>query len=144
MQLIDWCCSSYFQVLLGESYYAERTSRQTVEILKRRGKMLDYQVEALKGEIEDLKVEVSFFDATAAEAKVQLLSCWTFWCGKWLCMATDKQYSFILQIIDSENTILQVMYYLTLFLTEHYFLRETRIMDGKNNNLTREKQRGSN
>lgn len=75
MQLIDRCCSSYFQVLLGESYYAERTSRQTVEILKRRGKMLDSQAEALKGEIEDLKVEVSFFDATAAEAKVQLLSC---------------------------------------------------------------------
>lgn len=144
MQLIDWCCSSYFQVLLGESYYAERTSRQTVEILKRRGKMLDSQVEALKGEIEDLKVEVSFFDATAAEAKVQLLSWWTFWCGKWLFMATDKQYSFILQIIDSENTILQVMYYLMLFLTEHYFLRETRIMDGKNNNFTREKQRGTN
>lgn len=56
-------------VLLGESYYAERTSRQTVEILKRRAKTLDSQVEALKAEIEDLKVEASFFDATAAEAK---------------------------------------------------------------------------
>ncbi|GMY10142.1 RNA polymerase II subunit 5-mediating protein homolog isoform X1 [Fagus crenata] len=55
-------------VLLGEGYYAERTSKQTVEILKRRGKELDSQVESLKAMMRDLKAETSFFDATASEA----------------------------------------------------------------------------
>ncbi|CAN1765054.1 RNA polymerase II subunit 5-mediating protein homolog [Linum perenne] len=57
-----------FVVLLGEGYYAERTSKQTVEILKRRGKALDSKVESLKANIKDLKAEASFFDATASEA----------------------------------------------------------------------------
>ncbi|KAI5668772.1 hypothetical protein M9H77_18625 [Catharanthus roseus] len=61
--------SNEFMVLLGEGYYAERTSKQTIEILKRRGKILDCQVESLKAEIQDLKAEASFFYATAAEAK---------------------------------------------------------------------------
>jgi unconventional prefoldin RPB5 interactor 1 len=65
------------QVLLGEGYYSERSSKQTVEILKRRGKALDSQVESLKAEIQDLKAEASFFNATAAEAKVRL----SFLCG---------------------------------------------------------------
>ena len=59
-------------VLLGEGYYAERTSKQTVEILKRRGKELDSQVESLKAMMRDLKAETSFFDATASEAMVRL------------------------------------------------------------------------
>ncbi|XP_022985987.1 RNA polymerase II subunit 5-mediating protein homolog [Cucurbita maxima] len=57
-----------FLVLLGEGYYAERTSKQTVEILKRRGKALDSQVDSLKAMMDDLKAEASFFDATASEA----------------------------------------------------------------------------
>ncbi|CAK9145854.1 unnamed protein product [Ilex paraguariensis] len=57
-----------FLVLLGEGYYAERTSKQTVEFLKRRGKVLESQVESLKAVMQDLKAEASFFDATAAEA----------------------------------------------------------------------------
>lgn len=57
-----------FLVLLGEGYYAERTSKQTVEILDRRGKALESQVDSLKAMMKDLKAEVSFFDATAAEA----------------------------------------------------------------------------
>ncbi|KAJ4845601.1 hypothetical protein Tsubulata_005733 [Turnera subulata] len=57
-----------FMVLLGEGYYAERTARQTVEILKRRGKGLDSQIESLKANIKDLRAEASFFDATASEA----------------------------------------------------------------------------
>ncbi|KAK3040479.1 hypothetical protein RJ639_028764, partial [Escallonia herrerae] len=57
-----------FLVLLGEGYYAERTSKQTVEILKRRGKTLESQIESLKAIMDDLKAEASFFDATAAEA----------------------------------------------------------------------------
>ena len=60
------------QVLLGEGYYAERTSKQTIEILKRRGKVLESQVESLKAVMKDLKAEASFFDATAAEAAVSL------------------------------------------------------------------------
>ncbi|KAJ8427569.1 hypothetical protein Cgig2_021714 [Carnegiea gigantea] len=57
-----------FMVLLGEGYYAERTAKQTVDILKRRGKTLESQVDSLKAVIEDLKTEASFFDRTAAEA----------------------------------------------------------------------------
>nr|XP_009606807.1 RNA polymerase II subunit 5-mediating protein homolog isoform X1 [Nicotiana tomentosiformis]XP_009606808.1 RNA polymerase II subunit 5-mediating protein homolog isoform X1 [Nicotiana tomentosiformis]XP_009606809.1 RNA polymerase II subunit 5-mediating protein homolog isoform X1 [Nicotiana tomentosiformis]XP_009606810.1 RNA polymerase II subunit 5-mediating protein homolog isoform X1 [Nicotiana tomentosiformis]XP_009606811.1 RNA polymerase II subunit 5-mediating protein homolog isoform X1 [Ni len=57
-----------FLVLLGEGYYAERTSKQTTELLKRRGKDLESQVESVKAVIQDLKAEASFFDATASEA----------------------------------------------------------------------------
>ncbi|KAL6506814.1 hypothetical protein OROHE_022251 [Orobanche hederae] len=57
-----------FMVLLGEGYYAERTSKQTVEILKRRGRALETQVESLKAIMQDLKAEASFFDATAGES----------------------------------------------------------------------------
>ncbi|KVI02926.1 hypothetical protein Ccrd_018780 [Cynara cardunculus var. scolymus] len=55
-------------VLLGEGYYVERTSKQTIEILKRRGKDLESQIETLNAVIKDLKFEASFFDDTAIEA----------------------------------------------------------------------------
>ncbi|KAL7185479.1 hypothetical protein ACSBR2_027429 [Camellia fascicularis] len=57
-----------FLVLLGEGYYADRTSKQTIDILKRREKSLESQVESLNAAMQDLKAEASFFDATAAEA----------------------------------------------------------------------------
>ncbi|XP_051132426.1 uncharacterized protein LOC127252330 [Andrographis paniculata] len=57
-----------FMVLLGEGYYAERTSKQTIEILKRRGKTLENQVESLKAVIQDMKAEASFFHDTAHES----------------------------------------------------------------------------
>ncbi|KAG6661510.1 hypothetical protein CIPAW_03G178700 [Carya illinoinensis] len=57
-----------FLVLLGEGYHVERTSKQTVEILKRRGKALQSQVESLKATMQDLKAEASFFGITASEA----------------------------------------------------------------------------
>ncbi|KAL3332983.1 hypothetical protein AABB24_033175 [Solanum stoloniferum] len=57
-----------FLVLLGEDHYAERTAKQTVEILNRRGKALEVQVESVKALMQDLKAEASFFDATASEA----------------------------------------------------------------------------
>ncbi|XP_057537708.1 uncharacterized protein LOC130815307 [Amaranthus tricolor] len=57
-----------FMVLLGEGYFAERSAKQTVDILKRRGQMLDSQVNSLNAVIKDLKAEASFFDKTAAEA----------------------------------------------------------------------------
>ncbi|XP_047322711.1 RNA polymerase II subunit 5-mediating protein homolog [Impatiens glandulifera] len=57
-----------FLVLLGEGYYADRTSKQTIDILRRRGKTLDTQVESIKSEMKDLKVEASFFESTAIEA----------------------------------------------------------------------------
>ncbi|KAK4344653.1 hypothetical protein RND71_034829 [Anisodus tanguticus] len=60
------------KVLLGEGYYVEKTSKQTSEILKRRGKDLDSQVESVKAVIQDLTAEASFFDATASEAAVCL------------------------------------------------------------------------
>lgn len=57
---------------MGEGYYAERTSKQTVDILKRRGKTLEAQVESLKAVMQDLKAEASFFDSTAAEVSVSV------------------------------------------------------------------------
>ncbi|KAK7257423.1 hypothetical protein RIF29_31398 [Crotalaria pallida] len=57
-----------FLVLLGEGYYAERTSKQTVEILTRRGKALDSQIDSIEATIKDLHSEASFFNATASEA----------------------------------------------------------------------------
>ncbi|KAL0331587.1 UNVERIFIED_CONTAM: RNA polymerase II subunit-mediating protein [Sesamum angustifolium] len=57
-----------FMVLLGEAYYAERTAKQTVDILKRRGKALETKVESLKAIMQDLEAEASFFDATAQES----------------------------------------------------------------------------
>ncbi|KAL4273485.1 hypothetical protein GQ457_13G006370 [Hibiscus cannabinus] len=62
-----------FLVLLGESYYADRTAKQTVEILKRRGKSLMSKVDALKAEMQDLKAEASFFDSTASEVAEDLV-----------------------------------------------------------------------
>ncbi|KAG9446241.1 hypothetical protein H6P81_012369 [Aristolochia fimbriata] len=55
-------------VLLGDGYYAERTAKQTNEILQRRGKALEGQCDSLKAMIADLQAEVSFFNNTAAEA----------------------------------------------------------------------------
>ncbi|KAJ0452679.1 hypothetical protein HanRHA438_Chr15g0725491 [Helianthus annuus] len=43
-------------------------SKQTVEILKRRGKVLESQIESLNAVIKDLKFEALFFDETATEA----------------------------------------------------------------------------
>lgn len=61
---------------MGEGYYAERTSKQTVEILRRRGKALETHVDSLKSMIEDLETEALFFDRTASEAAVSfIISC---------------------------------------------------------------------
>uniref|UniRef100_A0A6V7QV95 RNA polymerase II subunit 5-mediating protein homolog n=1 Tax=Ananas comosus var. bracteatus TaxID=296719 RepID=A0A6V7QV95_ANACO len=57
-----------FMVLLGEGYYAERTAKQTAEILRRRGKDLEAQIESLKATMLDLEAEAKFFNSTAAEA----------------------------------------------------------------------------
>ncbi|XP_019240214.1 PREDICTED: uncharacterized protein LOC109220203 isoform X2 [Nicotiana attenuata] len=66
---MNFCLLLFWRkVLLGEGYYAERTSKQTTELLKRRGKDLESQVESVKAVIQDLKAEASFFDATASEA----------------------------------------------------------------------------
>lgn len=64
----------HLQVLLGEGYYAERTSKQTIKILKRRGKDLESQIETPNAIIKDLKFEASFFDETAIEAAVSPFS----------------------------------------------------------------------
>lgn len=58
---------------MGEGYLVERTSKQTVEILKRRGKALESQVNSHKAVMQDLQAEASFFDATASEAAVGFL-----------------------------------------------------------------------
>lgn len=58
------------QVLLGEGYYAETTSKKAAEILKRRGKALETQVDSLNAMMQDLKAEASFFHTTAFEAAV--------------------------------------------------------------------------
>ncbi|KAI8551597.1 hypothetical protein RHMOL_Rhmol06G0198300 [Rhododendron molle] len=56
-----------FLVLLGEGYYAERTSKQTIDLLKRRGKALESQVNSITAVMQDLKAQASYFDATADE-----------------------------------------------------------------------------
>ena len=61
------------QVLLGEGYHAERSAKQTVEILKRRGEAIESQIESLNAIMEDLKLEASFFDKTASESAVSQL-----------------------------------------------------------------------
>ncbi|WVZ67574.1 hypothetical protein U9M48_016629 [Paspalum notatum var. saurae] len=55
-------------VLLGEGYYAERSAKQTTDILHRRGLELEAQVEAMKATISDLEAEAKFFESTATEA----------------------------------------------------------------------------
>ncbi|EFH68437.1 prefoldin subunit family protein [Arabidopsis lyrata subsp. lyrata] len=55
-------------VLLGENYYTDRSSKQTVDFLKRRDKTLQSQIHSLKAEIEDFQTEASFFATTASEA----------------------------------------------------------------------------
>ncbi|KHN20450.1 hypothetical protein glysoja_036166 [Glycine soja] len=60
--IMVWC----LEVLLGEGYYDERTSKQTVEILQRRGKSLDSRVDSLEVNIKDLEAEASFLNATAS------------------------------------------------------------------------------
>ncbi|KAK4745360.1 hypothetical protein SAY87_011672 [Trapa incisa] len=62
-----------FMVLLGEGYFVERTSKQTVEILKRRGEYLESKVNSSKAIIEDLKAEASFFGSTASELEEDLV-----------------------------------------------------------------------
>lgn len=57
---------------MGEGYYADRTSKQTVEILQRRGKALDSQADSLQANIKDLEAEALFFSATASEVAVCL------------------------------------------------------------------------
>lgn len=71
LEVMVMCCFCV-KVLLGDGYYAERTAKQTVEILTRRGKALDSQVESLMANMKDLKAEASFFDVTASEAAVGL------------------------------------------------------------------------
>ncbi|XLR61949.1 hypothetical protein S83_012621, partial [Arachis hypogaea] len=46
-----WCLVFYSR------YYAERTSKQTAEILKRKGKGLESQLDSLKAMIKDLQTE---------------------------------------------------------------------------------------
>ncbi|XP_066313249.1 uncharacterized protein [Miscanthus floridulus] len=60
-------------VLLGEGYYAERSAKQTTDILHRRGQELEAQVEAMKATIADLEAEAKFFESTATEASEGLV-----------------------------------------------------------------------
>ena len=48
----------------------ETTSKQTVDILKRRAKSLESQVNSLNAVVQDLEAEASFFRATATEIAV--------------------------------------------------------------------------
>ncbi|GAB2262964.1 hypothetical protein Droror1_Dr00003961 [Drosera rotundifolia] len=57
-----------FLVFIGEGHYVDRTSKQTVDILKRRGKVLESQLDSLEAIMQDLKSEASFFQTTAVEA----------------------------------------------------------------------------
>lgn len=60
-------------VLLGGGYYAERTAKQTLDVLRRRAKVLESKVEGVKAVMEDLHAEASFFTSTAAEAAAGIM-----------------------------------------------------------------------
>jgi len=60
-------------VLLGDGYYADRSAKQTIEILHRRGTELETQMEAIKATIANLEAEAKFFESTAAEASEGLV-----------------------------------------------------------------------
>ncbi|KAF8111731.1 hypothetical protein N665_0073s0087 [Sinapis alba] len=60
-------------VFLGENYYTDRTSKQTVDVLRRRDKTLQSQIHSLKAEIDDFQTEASFFSNTASEVAEGLL-----------------------------------------------------------------------
>jgi unconventional prefoldin RPB5 interactor 1 len=62
-----------FLVLLGESHYAERSAKQTVEVLERRGEFLDEKISSTKAQVADLQAEHSFVINTADEAKAGLV-----------------------------------------------------------------------
>jgi unconventional prefoldin RPB5 interactor 1 len=70
------------QVLLGESYYAECSAKQTVDILDRRGKLLNSRIEDVQSQLDDLNVESRFFNETLADAAVSIMlplsSLWKF------------------------------------------------------------------
>ena len=65
-------------MFLGENYYTDRTSKQTVDVLRRRDKTLQSQIHSLKAEIDDFQTEASFFANTASEAAVCFF-CWCFY-----------------------------------------------------------------
>ncbi|KAL4586294.1 hypothetical protein LXL04_010930 [Taraxacum kok-saghyz] len=93
-----------FLVLLGEGYYADRTSKQTIEILKRRGKDLESQIENLNAVIKDLKYEASFFIETATEAAEGVVEIREDYVDEFLDeekeAPTEEEYSRILSRID--------------------------------------------
>lgn len=60
-------------MFLGENYYTDRTSKQTVDVLRRRDKTLQSQIHSLKAEIDDFQTEASFFSNTASEVAVCFL-----------------------------------------------------------------------
>ncbi|CAJ2642272.1 unnamed protein product [Trifolium pratense] len=61
-----------FKVLLGEGYYADRTSKQTVEILQRRGKSLDSQIESQQAMINNLASFINVTDSEVAGGLVEI------------------------------------------------------------------------
>ncbi|WZZ54988.1 hypothetical protein YC2023_055095 [Brassica napus] len=50
----------------------DRTSKQTVDVLRRRDKTLQSQIHSLKAEIDDFQTEASFFANTASEAALDV------------------------------------------------------------------------
>ncbi|XP_078448042.1 prefoldin chaperone subunit family protein isoform X3 [Wolffia australiana] len=62
-----------WQPVSWEGYYVERSAKQTVEILQRRGKTLDSQIASLKATLADLDAEAKFFSSTAVEAEEGLV-----------------------------------------------------------------------
>ncbi|CAJ2664992.1 unnamed protein product [Trifolium pratense] len=62
----------YKKVLLGEGYYADRTSKQTVEILQRRGKSLDSQIESQQAMINNLASFINVTDSEVAGGLVEI------------------------------------------------------------------------
>lgn len=77
----DWWRNGVIaQVLLGDGLYAERSAKQAAEILMRRSEFMDSKINAIKGQIKDLKAEASFATNTAAEAAVSIHDFTSLYC----------------------------------------------------------------
>ncbi|ONM34878.1 Prefoldin chaperone subunit family protein [Zea mays] len=96
-------------VLLGEGYYAERSAKQTTDILHRRGQELEAQVEAMKATITDLEAEANFFESTATEASVGSLSYWFCTYGRVLLKSGKKASIATGVMFDNDREHAQIM-----------------------------------
>ncbi|CAI5459000.1 unnamed protein product [Closterium sp. Yama58-4] len=58
-------------LLLGDGLYAERSASQALGVLRRRGAMIERQLEGCQAKVEDLRGELRFAEQAGADAEVR-------------------------------------------------------------------------